>query len=312
MRLPLALLLTSTTALSLSAQAPAPREMVSFAEAVHSEYVLIPAVVEDSRGRFVDGLQQRDFRVSVDGRVVGLDSFDRDDGAPVSFALLVDVSGSMRNSDKLDWVKRAIRSTLRGSRPGDDFALLAFSEGEVRVVADFGTDVKDLLRRLKELRADGNTALLDAVASTTTRAVTGRNGKRAILLFTDGVDNSSRMSPDELRAVLESVSIPVYAIGLVTRSPFDPKDAPQPEVTTLASLAEWSGGNLFLAERDDEMGRVVSKIGKEVRRQYVLGFRPSGSGSSRYRRVSVSVEKTGRWRVRTRQGYTGTSPRPVS
>lgn len=306
-----AIVLAWASAAPLPAQARAPSELAGFAEAVHSEYVLVPTVVEDARGHFVDGLQQRDFHVTVDGLSVALDSFDRDDEAPVSFALLVDVSGSMRNDEKLEWVKKAIRPILRSARPGDDFALMAFSQGEVRLVADFGTDTKVMLRRLRELRADGNTALLDAVAATTSRIVTGRNGKRAILLFTDGVDNSSLLSPEELRATLQEVSIPVYPIGLVTRTAFDRADARAPEVETLRSLAEWSGGNLHLAERIDEMGRLVSRIGKEVRRQYVLGFRPTGAGSARYRNLTVSLDKTGPWRIRTRRGYTGTSPRPV-
>ena len=287
------------------------RDAPSFSENVRSEYVLLPTVVEDRHGHFVDGLTRGHFRVTVDGRPVSLESFDRDDSAPVSFAFLVDVSGSMESEEKLEWTKKAIRWILRHTRPGDDFALLAFSEGQVRMVADFGTETKELLRRLKELKADGDTALLDAVGATPSHVVRGRNGKRAILLFTDGVDNSSAISPDELAKTLERVSIPVYAVGLVTRSAFDHSDpnAPALDVTTLQSLADASGGKMFLIRTLEEMSRVGAKIDKEVRRQYLLGFTPSGVGSVRYRTVQISVEKNGAWKVRARKGYQGTSPR---
>jgi VWFA-related protein len=164
---------------------------------------------------------------------------------------------------------------------------------------------------LKELRPEGDTALLDAVAATPSQMVKGKNGKRAIVLFTDGVDNSSRLSREELEGVLEQLSIPVYPIGLVTRSVFDRGESPAAgyDVATLESLAEWSGGKMFLTEKLEDMGRVISRINREVRRQYLLGFSPSGTGAARYRSVSVSVAKSGSWRVRTRRGYHGTPPR---
>ena len=102
--------------------------------------MLLPVVVFDKKGRFVDGLQKKDFRVRVETTGVEIDTFDRDDNAPVSMAFLVDTSGSMELAAKLTNAKRAIRSIVQGRLPGDDFALFAFSEGEVKLIADFSAN----------------------------------------------------------------------------------------------------------------------------------------------------------------------------
>ena len=100
---------------------------------------------------------------------VPFDTFERDQSAPVSFAFLLDTSGSMGVSNKLENAKNAIRSILRNRLPGDDFALFAFSEGQVRLVSDFSADPAELVRALWDLEASGQTALFDAVAATPAR-----------------------------------------------------------------------------------------------------------------------------------------------
>lgn len=314
MKAPAALLLFVALDGTLAAQArgPVEHERTAFSDAVASEYVLIPATVEDSRGNFADGLEKRNFRLTVDGRPVAVDSFARNEGAPVSFAFLLDTSGSMKTEEKLQWAKRAIQWVLRHSRPGDEFALFAFSDGRVRILADFGASPRELGGALRHLQPDGDTALYDALAATSSRMVRGANEKRAILLFTDGVDNASAISAEQLKATLEQVSIPVYPIALVTVTGFErwAGAAPQPGVETLESLAAASGGKLFLARQLEDMRGVISNVNKELRRQYLLGFSPSGVGASRFRTMRLSVEKPGDWKIRTRRGYRGTSPRP--
>lgn len=288
--------------------APTPADAPTYTESAGSEYVLLPVVVLDKKGRFVEGLGKNDFRVRVETTPVALDTFERDDGAPVSMAFLVDTSGSMEIAGKLENAKRAIRSIVEARLPGDDFALFEFSEGEVRMVAEFSTDSRKILNALSELEAGGQTALFDAVAATP-KLLKGKNAKRAILLFTDGVDNASKLSPGEMAEILQQVSTPVYAIGMknVMYDLLDRKQREELFVENLRMLSASSGGKMFLVGEED-LRPLAAKLNSEVRKQYILGFSPSGRGELKYRVVFVSVAKKGNWVVRTRRGYRGTAP----
>lgn len=289
--------------------AQTPEEPATFSESAGAEYVMLPVLVTNKDGKFVDGLAKEDFVLRVEDSRVDFDTFERDRSAPVSFAFLVDTSGSMGLGGKLENAKNAIRSILRNKMAGDDFALFAFSEGEVRLVTDSSPDPSALVRALWGLEASGQTALFDAVAATPAM-MKGRNNKRAILLFTDGVDNASRLEPVEMAEILQRVSVPVYPIGMKNAS-FDPlkgKERRDLSIDNLQLLAGSSGGRMHLVGGDDDLRPLASKISSEVREQYLLGFAPSGKGDVKYRIVFVSVAKPGSWIVRTRRGYRGTAP----
>lgn len=289
--------------------AQTPEEPATFSESAGAEYVMLPVLVTNKDGKFVDGLAKEDFVLRVEDSRVDFDTFERDRSAPVSFAFLVDTSGSMGLGGKLENAKNAIRSILRNKMAGDDFALFAFSEGEVRLVTDSSPDPSALVRALWGLEASGQTALFDAVAATPAM-MKGRNNKRAILLFTDGVDNASKLEPVEMAEILQRVSVPVYPIGM-KNALFDPlkgKERRDLSSDNLQLLAGSSGGRMHLVGGDDDLRPLASKISSEVREQYLLGFAPSGKGDVKYRIVFVSVAKPGSWIVRTRRGYRGTAP----
>ena len=289
---------------------PVPDELPTYTESVGTEYVLLPVVTFDQKGRFAEALEQKDFKVWVEGKNVALDTFERDDAAPVSFAFLVDTSGSMKIASKLDMAKAAIRQIIANRRPGDDFALFAFADGELRPIAPFSANPAPLLRGLAELEPEGETALFDAVAATPSRMVEGKNSKRAILLFTDGVDNASHLSNLEMAEILQQVSTPVYAIGMKNAS-FDrltDEERSKLSVDNLRMLAASSGGKMYLPGGEEDLGPVAEKISAEVRKQYLLGFTPSGRGDVNYRFLVVTVIKPGTWDVRARRGYRGTAP----
>lgn len=287
-----------------------PEEPPTYTESVGSEYVMLPVVVLDKKGRFVEGLEQKDFNVRVNETPVLVDTFERDDNAPASFAFLVDVSGSMEIAGKLENAKRAIREIVGNRKAGDDFALFAFAEGEVRVIANFSSDTRPLLKGLAELSASGQTALFDAVAATPSKMLHGKNSKRAILLFTDGVDNASEHTAVEMAEILQQVSTPVYAIGMknVLYDLLTEGQRRELLIDNLRILASSSGGKMFLVGGEEDLKPIAAKINAEVRQQYLLGFSPSGRGEVKYRVVIVSVTKPGRWTVRARRGYRGTAP----
>jgi VWFA-related protein len=282
----------------------------TYSESAGAEYVMLPVLVTDKRGNYVDNLTKGDFVVRVEDSRVEFDTFEKDQSAPVSFAFLLDTSGSMGVASKLENAKNAIRSLVRNRQAGDDFALFAFSEGEVRLVEDFSPDPSKLLHALADLEASGQTALFDAVAATPGKMLKGRNNKRAILLFTDGVDNASELSPAQMAEILQHVSVPVYAIGMKNAA-FDMLSASERRelsIDTLQMLAGGSGGKMHLVAGDEDLRPLAAQISSEARQQYLLGFAPSGKGDVRYRVVFVSVAKPGSWVVRTRRGYRGTAP----
>jgi VWFA-related protein len=286
------------------------QDVPTFTESVGTEYVMLPVVVFDKKGRFVEDLEEKDFRVHIGETTVDIDTFEKDANAPVSFAFLVDTSGSMDIGDKLDNAKEAIRSIISRRHPGDDYALFSFADEAVHLVTDFSRNPAKLLQELGELGAGGMTALFDAVAVTPSKMLNGRNSKRAILLFTDGVDNASKMSAVEMAEILQQVSTPVYAIGTKSAS-FDRLTEEKQRdlsVDNLRLLANSSGGKMFLVGGEDDLRPIAAQIDEEVRKQYLLGFAPSGRGEVTYRVVIVSVVKPGNWVVRTRRGYRGTAP----
>ncbi len=310
-----ALLAFGLLAARAAAQAPAPaptpqQEPPTYSDSAGAEYVMLPVLVTDKQGKYIDNLDKKDFVVRVEDTRVDFDTFEKDESAPVSFAFLVDTSGSMGVAKKLENAKNAIRSLIRTRRAGDDFALFAFSEGEVRLVTDFSEDPTALLSDLYDLEASGQTALFDAVAATPGKMLRGKNNKRAILLFTDGVDNASELSPAEMAEILQHVSVPVYAIGMKNAA-FDMLSAAERRelsIDTLQMLASSSGGRMHLVAGDDDLRPLTMQISSEARQQYLLGFAPSGKGDVRYRVVFVSVARPGSWVVRTRRGYRGTAP----
>ncbi|HET7451180.1 MAG TPA: VWA domain-containing protein [Thermoanaerobaculia bacterium] len=302
-------------AVAASAVARTPDAPVGrFTATAGTEYVQLPVVVRDRKGAFVDTLKAEDFHVWVDGKAVAADSFEKSDRAPVSFAILLDVSGSMAIADKLERAKEMIQRLVTLRQPGDDFALFTFSEDEVRIVSNFDKDPAGLLRQLLFLKPVGKTALYDAVIQTSNELLSGTNLKKAILLFTDGVDNASVLTTKDIERVMENESVPVYAIGMknASYSVLNEEERKELSLSALDLLAQASGGRMFLVSGDEDLRPIAVAIDGELRRQYVLGFQPSGEGDVKYWPIVVTVKGGGTRVVRARRGYRGTAPKPLT
>jgi Ca-activated chloride channel homolog len=275
-------------------------------------YVMVPFVLTDLKGRPVPDLKETDVTLLVDGQPVRTDLFSRSDDAPVSFTILLDGSGSMGLVGKMDGARAAVRALVQQKLPGDDFALYVFSSGTVREVVPFTPDTAALLAAVDAVTPHGRTAFYDALARMPDRTLLGRNGSRAIVLLTDGIDNASELTRDDLAAILEGVDVPVYPIGL--RSPGMPV-APPPGVTPeammnidiLGHVARLSGGLLSIVDEAAQLPGAITRIEKDLRSQYLLGFTPTGVGPVRFRRITLRLSGSAR-PVRVRAGYRGTLP----
>jgi len=275
-----------------------------YSETAQVRLVLVPANVTDRKGRVIRGLGEDDFRVYDDGALQEIRYFAAEAREPVSIAFLLDVSGSMRQLDKLEHAKEGIRHIVVNLRPGDQFALICFADRQVAWITEFTEDRERFLRRLDVQEGYGQTALNDAVAATPGLVDDRIRGRKAIVLITDGVDNFSRILPDAAVEVARRVDVPIYTIGFLSVAPelLTGKE-PVFSLESMELFADETGGRLFLVHDPDELKEAVLLLDNELRYQYVLGYSlPPSRADGRFHEIRVEVDSR-RATVRARNGY---------
>src|SRR5450830_1941433 len=306
-------LLLVFAALAMAEVIPTPSpEPVRATTSVAVSYVLVPFVVTDLKGFPVRNLREQDVTLLVDGTRVKTDLFARSDDAPVAFTILLDGSGSMDLAGKLAGARAAVSALVEQKISGDDFALFVFAEGEVREVVSFTEDTARVVAAVNAVKPFGRTAFFDALAKMPDKSLLGKNGSRAIILLTDGIDNASELSRDDLTALLEGVDVPVYPIGLRSPgSPISPVPGQSAEallnLEILGHVARITGGRLSIVDDAARLPDSVRLIEKDLRAQYLLGFTPTGAGPARFHRIALRLSGPLR-AIRVRAGYKGPSP----
>ena len=290
-----------------------------FEEQVSVSYVMIPFTAFNAGGAPITDLKQKEVSLLVDDQPVATDMFEVSFNAPVSWTILLDGSGSMGLAGKIDAAKAAINALTARRRPGDDFALYVFdSEGHARDLVPFTDNPSAITRALDVVKPWGKTAFFDALAEMPARSDLGRNPSRAIILLSDGIDNNSTLTREQIQKKLEAVAIPIYAFGL--REPAEQKKVPasggqaivpvseeMSNIDLLEELAAATGGKLFVGNQPEQIAKSMDGIESTLRAQYLIGFPPTGKGTVKYRRISLKL--AGRVRsVRVRAGYRGTEP----
>jgi len=292
-----------------AADQPATPTIDELLELHHSErqkvrLVLLPAVVTNRRGKIVTNLEPTEFRLYEDYVPQQIRYFSKEATEPISIAFLLDISGSMRQVGKLDEAKEAIRVFVDALRPGDRFGLICFADDQVAWITEFTTDRLTFLRRLQVQEAYGQTALFDAVAATPKLVDETLEGRKAIVLITDGNDNASRLDTFQAVRLARSVNVPIYTIGfasLVER--FRPKGSSDPGLVVLRRFATETGGTLFSVRDPDDLKEAVLQIKRELRFQYIIGYRPTReSWDGSFRRIKLESTRAN-LKVRTRAGY---------
>ena len=275
-------------------------------------YVLVPFVVTDRKGRPVGDLREKDVTLLADGVPVAYDLFQGSADAPVSYAVLLDGSGSMGLAGKMEGAIAALETLAATRVPGDDFALFVFAEGAVTEVVGFTEDAGKIVAAARQVKPWGKTAFRDALARMPEKSLQGKNGSKAIVLLSDGIDNDSRITEAELGALMEEVEIPVFPLGI--RSPgalMQPLPGMTVEwmlnVDVLSHIARITGGRMALVDDPALLSSHILDIQKDLRSQYLIGFSPTGSGPVRYRRLTLRVAGPVR-PVRVRAGYRGSDP----
>jgi len=267
--------------------------------------VMVPASVEDKHGRAVMGLKPEDFRLSDEKVPQKIKYFSVESDEPISIAFVLDVSGSMRSSGKLDAATEAIRHFIDELRAQDRFALICFADEQVSWVTPFTPDRKVFLERLMVQEGYGQTALNDAVAATPKLVDDAATGRKAIVLITDGVDNASKLDVHQAIVTARKVEVPIFTIGLSTL-PWEDRNRPKDlgiNMDVLRLFADQTGGSMFVASDPDEVKEAVVRISTSMRHQYLIGYSPGlEKWDGRFRNIQL-VAGNGRYVVRTRKGY---------
>jgi VWFA-related protein len=279
-----------------------------FATTVRVDRVIVPVVVTDKKGRPVVGLQQSDFQLMEDRIPQKIDYFQSEQAQNLSIAFLLDVSGSMRLLDKIGESREAIRFFVEGLKKADQAAVMTFADGEVDTLAPFGTSPETILARLDLVKAYGQTALNDAIAAAPLIVEEEPNGRKAIVLITDGLDNSSKLSLFEAMAAARRADVPIYAIGFAANTSDKTGLNPPPadagtNAEILKLIANETGGNFFWIDDPDDLKEAIRSVEEDLRSEYVLGYTPPKTAcDGSFRTIDLKLSKD-RYRIRTRKGY---------
>ena len=264
---------------------PAPQVKKGRPLRTETDLTLVGVSVTDPLGRLVTGLERENFSVFEDGVEQEVVDFSSQD-VPVSIGVIFDMSASM--SDKIDKSRQAAVQFFRTANPQDEFFLVNFND-RAQLVSQFTSSVDDLQNRLLYTSAHGMTALYDGVYLGLSQMRGAHNARKALLIISDGGDNHSRYSENEIRRFVREADVQIYAIGL-----FEPDGGPTPEErngpSLLADLTEMTGGREFTVGNLNELPDIASKISMELRNQYVLGYRSSnGAHDGKWRKVKVKL-----------------------
>ncbi len=267
--------------------------------------VNVPVTVYDKKGRLVTDLAVEDFEVREDGVPQRILSFSKENELPLSVALVMDASNSVR--PKLKFEKEAAIAFLDGIiRPRKDRALLVTFGSVIELHQDFTDDVEDLKAALHVVKAGGATPLYDALYRVIEEKMTTAPGRRVLVLVSDGEDTASERTVEEVIELAQRTEVIIYSVGTMHAGGFGVTmgltDAPG--MKELRRLAEETGGRAFFPEKILDLERNFSDISVELRSQYYLFYVSSNQNrDGRFRKIEVRIPTRKDLRVRTRRGY---------
>ncbi|MGC1399140.1 MAG: VWA domain-containing protein [Candidatus Binatus sp.] len=247
-------------------------------------YTEIAATVAKPDGSPVDGLSKSDFKLAVSGTPQAIDFFHAGENSPATVGILVDTSGSMVT--KLPQARAAIEQFVKTLNPQDEVFLFAFST-QPFILQPLTNDHAALIQKLDMLHAYGQTALFDSILQGISEAQGGHNQRKVLLVITDGMDNTSSSSADDVLRAVASSGVLVYSIGIgnpklppggIVVGPFvmGGDDAEHVDAVTLSRLASASGSKSYIVPVDDvpALNKACEEIADDLhlRHSYAIGF----------------------------------------
>jgi Ca-activated chloride channel family protein len=266
------------------------------------DVVLVDVTVADAHDEVVTDLSAGDFTLLDNKRPQTIRYFSRED-SPLSLAIVLDTSGSMKGS--MAEARRAAVEVFRLSNRQDEIALITFAERPL-LLADFIDATTDVEPALQLSQPKGNTALWDAMYFAISKLRGARYKRRALLIISDGGDNQSRYTQGELESVLKEADVQVHAIDILEGHASTIEE--RAGFLALDKVTRVTGGRAYLTHDVTELDLAVAHISTELRHQYVLGYspeRPLRDGKWHKITVGVNVAKSRRLHVYSKRGYRG-------
>ena len=249
--------------------------------------VQINVTVTTPNGRVVTAMEKEHFKLfedNVEQEITNLRSED----VPLSVGLVFDISGSMSN--KIHRARQAAAAFFRSANPEDEFFLVQFND-KPELTIPFTTNTEEILNRMAFTQTKGRTALLDGVyLAMNEMKKHAKNTRKAILILSDGGDNSSRYTESEILSAVREADVMIYAMGVFEAigGRHAPEEAAGPGL--LSDIAERTGGRHFPVENLNHLADTAVKIGLELRSVYMLSYTPTNTAKDgKYRRVTVKV-----------------------
>jgi Ca-activated chloride channel family protein len=287
-------------------QQPNPANLSDQTFRVRVEMVTLPVVVTDLAGLTVKNLKKEDFRVFEDGvpqEIAGFAAVEE----PISVALMLDVSGSTA-VDLRRIQDEAIRF-VNALRPADSIAILSVAS-DVKLLEQFNIYHKKNPDKIRQVRSGGRSAVYDGVAFALEKVLQIEPGRKALIFFSDGVDNQSETTREETMELARKTEAPIYCVYFNTDPFRNSRSSHRPNWPDYAAgreymqeLAEFSGGLLLDASQLDNLGPAFRKIADDLASQYSIGYYPKNQKhDEKFRRIEVRVQIP-RLTARSKQGY---------
>ena len=268
---------------------------------VKVDLVLVPVTVADPIGRLVTGLEKENFQVYENKQKQLITHFSSED-TPISMGVIFDTSGSM--SSKIERAREAAVEFFKAANPQDEFFMVTFSD-QPHDIADFTRSVEDLQGRLIYTVPKGRTALLDAIYLGVSKMRHAKHAKKALLIISDGGDNHSRYTEGEIKSVVKEADTLIYAIGIYDH--YFPTMEERLGPALLSEITEITGGRSFSIDNPNDLADIATKIGIELRNQYVLGYLPkNATHDGKWHKIRVKLlppRGLPQLIVRAKQGY---------
>ena len=281
--------------LGFAAQKPERKKPPLFKVGV--ETVFVKVSVSDPLNRYVTGLEKEHFKIFEDNVEQEIVHFEQQE-APISVGIIFDISGSMKTNANIQKAKSSIARFLESGNPKDEYLLITFNE-QTKLVRDFSQSASSLQNDVVFQKPGGDTALYDAVYMGLSYVREGINDKKALILITDGEDNSSRYSPSEVREFAKESDVQIYAIGELGEYGYG--------LSVIEKIVSITGGRAFFPNNFSELDYYIDLIHAELRNQYVLGYRPSNQvHDGKWRRIKVKLDAPKglpKLSVNAREGY---------
>jgi Ca-activated chloride channel homolog len=234
------------------------------------DLVLVPVSVRDQMNRPVLGLDKKDFQIFDNKELQFIDHFSSED-TPISLAIVLDTSGSMASSYKIERAREAVLEFLMTSNPDDEVLLVSVSD-RPELKANFTKSIDTIQGMLVSLVPQGSTALLDGIYLAMSQMKSAKYARKALLIISDGGDNSSRYDEREITDLVKESDVLIYSIGIYDEY-FQSEEERRGPVL-LSDISDLTGGRLLTVNNPKDLADAALKVGAELRSKYVLGYRP--------------------------------------